>query len=635
VKKPTPHYQQDLVPIVVEVDSDEHGSVDASTLGDGTAGRLPRLLGLFASLGPPQNSKQPHKLTPTNKTREMNGSDTIDSSPERKRVVGLKIREEGQHHQNLDFDEEAMFHSFTAGDQIAAQTMGDPIISDSESNGFRDEDDFFMSTGGRKTVIRLAPPTRDTKGAVEQSNSVLSRFSNPRDSNIPQSVDSHQASSVFDDVFSKFKNLMGKTTPRKMESVQDGTGMEFRDLGLPSLSPKGKRKSLHNESTNGSRSSSREATPTVKKSRRRINSKDGPPELVSQENLDLTPRADNQSPYASNKAEDASDKSYSNYSQTPQVEVDEQSEPKSPPATKRMKDSPYKSRFIGIENLRPFNATKTETERNSTSGGFGKPKMAKKEPERNIKEPAVADEYIQSGVIGDDSDSPRELLNEFMKEKEDVELTRNRATSDDLSQNDGDSGAVGNPWLSTIRSKAICDTPPKRDLSADTERTSNRSKRTEPPLPPPKLTLRERFLGGGKSPSERSFNSNATPERNGEDYNNRESSPPNHPIMGGPRHSPSSVMDPLVYDSKGKQFIIVAPPGKLGIILSDNPDGSGATINGTQEGSVLKNQIQPGDKILSIDGEKVDTYDVSQIAALMRKTFKQEKQFVVLRTVQT
>lgn len=77
---------------------------------------------------------------------------------------------------------------------------------------------------------------------------------------------------------------------------------------------------------------------------------------------------------------------------------------------------------------------------------------------------------------------------------------------------------------------------------------------------------------------------------------------------------------------------IVAPAGKLGIILANKTDAKGTVVSGVRTTSVLANDITPGDRIIAIDGEDVSRMTVTEITAIMARKNDFERLLTVLTT---
>ena len=77
---------------------------------------------------------------------------------------------------------------------------------------------------------------------------------------------------------------------------------------------------------------------------------------------------------------------------------------------------------------------------------------------------------------------------------------------------------------------------------------------------------------------------------------------------------------------------VTAPAGKLGIILANKTDSKGTVVSGVRTTSVLANKITPGDRIIAIDGEDVNTMTVSEITAIMARKNDFERVLTILTT---
>ena len=75
---------------------------------------------------------------------------------------------------------------------------------------------------------------------------------------------------------------------------------------------------------------------------------------------------------------------------------------------------------------------------------------------------------------------------------------------------------------------------------------------------------------------------------------------------------------------------VVAPPGKLGIILANKADSKGTVVSGVRTSSVLAEKVSPGDRIIAIDGEDVSRMTVSEITTIMSRKAEYERRLTVL-----
>ncbi|KAL3910867.1 MAG: hypothetical protein SGILL_007518 [Bacillariaceae sp.] len=78
------------------------------------------------------------------------------------------------------------------------------------------------------------------------------------------------------------------------------------------------------------------------------------------------------------------------------------------------------------------------------------------------------------------------------------------------------------------------------------------------------------------------------------------------------------------------RITVVAPPGKLGIILANKADSKGTVVSGVRTSSVLVDRISPGDRIVAIDGEDVSRMTVSEITTIMSRKAEYERRLTVL-----
>ena len=84
--------------------------------------------------------------------------------------------------------------------------------------------------------------------------------------------------------------------------------------------------------------------------------------------------------------------------------------------------------------------------------------------------------------------------------------------------------------------------------------------------------------------------------------------------------------------SKRSKVTVVAPPGKLGIILANKTDSKGTVVSGVRTSSVLAENVSPGDRIIAIDGEDVSRMTVSEITTIMARKSEFERILTVLTT---
>jgi len=78
------------------------------------------------------------------------------------------------------------------------------------------------------------------------------------------------------------------------------------------------------------------------------------------------------------------------------------------------------------------------------------------------------------------------------------------------------------------------------------------------------------------------------------------------------------------------KITVIAPPGKLGIILANKADAKGTVVSGVRTSSVLAEKISPGDRIIAIDGEDVSRMTVSEITTIMSRKGEYERTLTIL-----
>ena len=87
--------------------------------------------------------------------------------------------------------------------------------------------------------------------------------------------------------------------------------------------------------------------------------------------------------------------------------------------------------------------------------------------------------------------------------------------------------------------------------------------------------------------------------------------------------------------ARRSRISVMAPPGKLGIILANKADSKGTVVSGVRTSSVLAEKISPGDRIVAIDGEDVSLMTVSEITTIMARKADFERTLTVLTTPRT
>jgi hypothetical protein len=75
---------------------------------------------------------------------------------------------------------------------------------------------------------------------------------------------------------------------------------------------------------------------------------------------------------------------------------------------------------------------------------------------------------------------------------------------------------------------------------------------------------------------------------------------------------------------------VIAPPGKLGIILANRTDSRGTVVSGVRTSSVLAERVSPGDRIIAIDDEDVSQMNVKEITTIMARKSEFERVLTLL-----
>ncbi len=97
------------------------------------------------------------------------------------------------------------------------------------------------------------------------------------------------------------------------------------------------------------------------------------------------------------------------------------------------------------------------------------------------------------------------------------------------------------------------------------------------------------------------------------------------------RSSPTNSQVPSISAATRRNKInVLAPPGKLGIILANKADSKGTVVSGVRTSSVLADKISPGDRIVAIDGEDVSRMTVSEITTIMSRKADYDRTLTVL-----
>eukprot|EP00978_Attheya_sp_CCMP212_P049365 scaffold654921_cov118-Attheya_sp.AAC.1 len=100
--------------------------------------------------------------------------------------------------------------------------------------------------------------------------------------------------------------------------------------------------------------------------------------------------------------------------------------------------------------------------------------------------------------------------------------------------------------------------------------------------------------------------------------------------MSSPARSFASSTTRSVSTTAVEKRELVAPPGKLGIILANRSDGRGTVVSEVRESSPLKGNILQGDRIITINEQDVSEKNVTQITSIMTRTLSQERRITLV-----
>lgn len=96
------------------------------------------------------------------------------------------------------------------------------------------------------------------------------------------------------------------------------------------------------------------------------------------------------------------------------------------------------------------------------------------------------------------------------------------------------------------------------------------------------------------------------------------------PRPKGSRHV-SAMARKAAARSMQAKVSVIAPPGKLGIILANRTDSRGTVVSGVRTSSVLADKVSPGDRIIAIDDEDVSQMNVKEITTIMARKSEFER----------
>jgi len=126
--------------------------------------------------------------------------------------------------------------------------------------------------------------------------------------------------------------------------------------------------------------------------------------------------------------------------------------------------------------------------------------------------------------------------------------------------------------------------------------------------------------------------------REGVSQDGKESNMPGLPSLSatGTEYAPSPTRlarnDTPTNNSTDAKIDIIAPSGKLGVVLDSPPEGGMARVSDIKEYCLIKDEIHLGDKVIAIDDEDVSTMKAFDITKLLARRRKQaERKITVIR----
>ena len=81
----------------------------------------------------------------------------------------------------------------------------------------------------------------------------------------------------------------------------------------------------------------------------------------------------------------------------------------------------------------------------------------------------------------------------------------------------------------------------------------------------------------------------------------------------------------------GETFEVIAPAGKLGVVIDIPPDRRGApSVCDIRDTSPLYGQIKPGDKLCAVDDEDVRMMSAIKVSKLLATKAEQDQRIIVV-----
>jgi len=84
-------------------------------------------------------------------------------------------------------------------------------------------------------------------------------------------------------------------------------------------------------------------------------------------------------------------------------------------------------------------------------------------------------------------------------------------------------------------------------------------------------------------------------------------------------------------NSSETKIDIIAPPGKLGLIIDSHPEGGLSQVIGIKDGSTMMGKLYLGDKVIAVDDEDVSKKKSADISMLLGIKSRQARKITILR----
>mmetsp|Transcript_24375 Transcript_24375/g.38448 ORF Transcript_24375/g.38448 Transcript_24375/m.38448 type:complete len:215 (+) Transcript_24375:3-647(+) len=102
---------------------------------------------------------------------------------------------------------------------------------------------------------------------------------------------------------------------------------------------------------------------------------------------------------------------------------------------------------------------------------------------------------------------------------------------------------------------------------------------------------------------------------------------------GGSMVESEIYRDPtVVHRITSGRIDIIAPAGKLGIVLDSPPKGGPAYVSNIENNSPIGNKLQPGDKIMGIDGYDVSKFNAADVSTLLASKSLNKRRRITIKS---